>query len=223
MSGVRSGEMVALATQGGRPFQAYVTGDEQAERGVLLFHEWWGLRDHNRNWADDLARQGYRCVALDLYDGRVTDNAEEASHWMAGLAQDATDDKIQMALRLLRRNGRSLGAVGYSMGGKQALRAALLEPESVQATVVGYCRMENDVEQLSRLHGPVLAIYAEQERSWPDKQKAFEEAMHKAGKHTESLSYDAAHGFINPGSERYNSQAAQHSWKAMLAFFDRYL
>lgn len=212
-----------MVTPSGQPFQAYIAGDEQAGRGVLLFHEWWGLKDHNRDWADDLARKGYRCLVLDLYDGRLTDSAEEASRWMQALQQDLADDKIRMALRLLHRTGRKLGTLGYSMGGKQALRTALIAPDQVQAVVVGYCRLECDAQQLAPLHAPVLAIYAEQEQAWPQKQQAFEAAMASAGKHVESLSFAAGHGFTNPSSERYQGDAAQQSWRAMLAFYDRYL
>ncbi|MCG7908123.1 MAG: dienelactone hydrolase family protein, partial [Candidatus Thiodiazotropha taylori] len=68
---------------------------------------------------------------------------------------------------------------------------------------------------------PVLAIYAEQERNWPDKQHDFEQAMREAGKHTESVSYDAAHGFTNPTSPRYDEAADKAAWQVVIDFLQQ--
>ncbi len=223
MPSLRTGRIVVHNTACGEPFQAYVAGDENAERGVLLFHEWGGLRDHNRDWADWLACKGYRCVALDLYNGRVTDNAEEASHWMQALDQARADRMIQESLTLMQGNIRSIGTLGFSMGGKQALRAALIAPQQVRAVVAGYCRLESNAHSLRVLQAPVLAIYAEKERAWPEKQRVFEAAMQAAGKQSKALRVKAAHGFTNPGSERYDQEAMDTTWKAMLEFFDHQL
>lgn len=220
MAVLRTGAMVTLGTARGESFQAYMAGDEDAPRGMLIFHEWWGLKDHNRDWVDWLSRQGYRCIAPDLFDGRVTDNAEKASHWMQELDQDQTDAKIRATLHLLKQQQRPVATLGYSMGGKQALRAALLEPDLVDAAVVGYCRLETDCDRLALLRAPVLVIYAEQENAWPAKQQAFETAMDAAGKLTESLSFDAAHGFTNPSSGRYNASAAAGAWRSALQFLE---
>ena len=80
-----------------------------------------------------------------------------------------------------------------------------------------------EIEKLRRLKGPVLAIYAEQERNWPQKQQDFEAAMKQAGKVTESVSYNAAHGFTNPASPRYDAQADRAAWEVTLDFINRYL
>lgn len=219
----RTGAMCTLRTACGDYFDVYVSGSAEAQRGILIVHEWWGLKEHNLDWADRFADLGYRAMAIDLYDGRRTDDADEASQWMRELDQDLTDSKLQAALDTLRLAGRKLATYGCSMGGRQAMIATLLEPDSVAATVVAYSRMETDLAKLQTLAGPVLAIYAQQESTWPDKQQRFEAAMAQAGKHTEAVCFDAAHGFTNPASPRYQPAADRAAWQATVAFLDRYL
>ncbi|MET0029126.1 MAG: dienelactone hydrolase family protein [Candidatus Thiodiazotropha sp.] len=216
-------EDIQLTTRDGENFSAYLCGDEAAQAGALILHEWWGLKPHNRVWAEMLADQGYRTVAIDLYDGRVTDDAEQAATWMREIDQAAADRKLIAAIEALGAGNRKLGVYGCSFGGKQAMQASLLRPEAVTATALAYCRMETEVDKLARLQGPVLAIYAQQERTWPEKQESFEQAMKAAGKFTRSVGYDAAHGFTNPTSPRYDAAADRDAWRVLLEFFAQYL
>ncbi len=215
------GREIELATSQGEPFKGYLAGVAQAGGAVLLLHEWWGIMPHNRQWADKLAAAGYQCLLIDLYDGRVTNDSEQAAEWMREIDQAAADRKLTAAIEFLSAPERRLAVYGCSFGGKQAMRASLLCPEQVAATALAYCRMETDASRLSTLQGPVLAIYAQQERNWPQKQQDFEAAMQAAGKQTEAAGYDAAHGFTNPGSPRYDPQADAASWRVLLDFLAR--
>ncbi len=218
-----AGKEKRLRTAHGDEFSVYLAGSELSRRAILILHEWWGIKPHNRDWADRFADLGYLALVVDLYDGRVTDDPEEAGRWMRELDQTLADSKLRAAIEYLRLPGRRIATYGCSFGGKESMITSLLEPDAVSATVVAYCRMETQVEKLRRLKGPVLAIYAEQERNWPDKQQDFEAAMEQAGKITESVSYDAAHGFTNPASPRYDAAADQAAWDVTLDFFNRNL
>ena len=216
-----TGEPHTLTTGDGRDFSVYAAGAKDSRRGILILHEWWGVKAHNRQWADRFAELGYRALLVDLYDGRVTDDAQQAGQWMRDLDQTLADCKLQSALDFLEAPGRRIATYGCSFGGKQAMQASLMRP--VSATVLAYCRMETDADRLRTLQGPVLAIYARQERNWPEKQQQFEAAMTAAGKITESVTYDAAHGFTNPESPRYDAVADRAAWRVTLAFLDRQL
>ena len=205
------GDDRTLHTAGGLPFVGYVAGDEAASGAVLILHEWWGLKGHNRGWADRLAEAGFRALAIDLYDGRVTGDREEAAAWMRGLDPAAVEAKLVAALDTLAAGGRQIATLGFSLGGRHAFAAALLRPDVVAATVAGYCRMPTD-EEVARLPGPLLAVYAERERSWPEKQRLFEAAMAGAGRTTESVCFDAAHGFMDPESRNFDPAAAEATW-----------
>ena len=217
------GQAIQLTTAEGQPFGGYLSGDEQNQRAVLILHEWWGVKPHNRLWADKLAEAGYLTLVIDLYDGRVTDDAEEAATWMREIDQAQADRKLIAALERLAGDGRRVAVYGCSFGGKEAMQASLLRPDLVAATALAYCRMETDVEKLATLQGPVLAIYAQEERNWPQKQEEFEAAMAAAGKQTEAVGYDAAHGFTNPSSPRYDAAADEEVWQVLLGFLARQL
>lgn len=212
---------ITLTTDQGESFQGYLAENQEARGAVLILHEWWGVMPHNRHWADRLAEAGYRSLVIDLYDGRRTDDSEQAAQWMREIDQGAADRKLIAAVDFLSAPGRRLAVYGCSFGGKQAMRASLLRPESIAATALAYCRMETDVSRLSALQGPVLTLYAQQERNWPQKQEDFEAAMQKAGKRTESRGYDAAHGFTNPTSPRYDAKADAAAWQELLDFLAR--
>ena len=212
-----------LKTPDGTEFEVSEFGPDDAKFGVLIIHDWWGVLDYNHEWAQRLAAEGYRTMVIDLYDGERARSAEQAGEMMRSLDQDVADTKLLAAINYLKQGGRKLASLGWSFGGRQALQAALLEPESVVAAVMYYCRMLNDVEQLQQLSGPVLAIYSETEKSWPDKMDRFNEAMGEAGRKVESHSFNAGHGFVNPGSERYNVEFTEQSWQLVKDFLARNL
>lgn len=212
-----------LKTPDGTEFEVSEFGPVDAKCAVLVIHDWWGVLDYNREWAERLAAEGYRTMVIDLYDGERARSAEEAGEMMRALDQDIADSKLLAAIDHLKQGGRKLASLGWSFGGRQALQAALLAPESVVATVMYYCRMLNDVEQLQQLSGPVLAIYSETEKSWPEKMDRFNEAMAEAGRKVESHSFNAGHGFVNPGSERFNEEFAEQSWQLVRDFLARNL
>jgi len=214
------GEIVRLHTADGLPFETYQAGPADAPAAVMILHEWWGVKPHNRDWAERLADLGYLAMVVDLYDGRVSDDADEASRWMREIDQDLADAKLRAALETLARPGRRIATYGCSFGGKQSMQATLLAPRQVAATIVAYCRMETDVEKLKTLQGPVLAIYAQQERTWPQKQEDFEVAMAFAGKDTQGVGYDAAHGFTNPESPRFDAEADRDAWQTIVRFLE---
>jgi carboxymethylenebutenolidase len=217
------GKEITLSTDRGETCNGYLAGDETAKAAVLILHEWWGIKPHNRAWADRLAESGYLVMVLDLYDGRVTDDAETAASWMREIDQPLADRKLIAAIDFLSQGDRRLAVYGCSFGGKEAMQASLLCPNKVDATALAYCRMETDVTKLATLQGPVLAIYAQQERNWPQKQEDFEAAMQAAGKLTLSVGYDAAHGFTNPESPRYEEEADVAAWNELTNFLGDHL
>jgi carboxymethylenebutenolidase len=134
--------------------------------------------------------------------------------------QQAVDRKLVSAIDYLSGAVDKIAVYGCSFGGKLAMRASLLKPQQVNATAIAYCRMETEATKLSALQGPVLVVYAEQERNWPEKQQLFEQAMEEAGKQTISISYDAAHGFTNPASPRYDAAADRAAWQVVTDFIE---
>ncbi len=58
---------------------AHVAGpDNDTVAAVILIQEYWGINDHIRDIAGRYAKEGYLCIAPDLYRGEVAKNTEEA-------------------------------------------------------------------------------------------------------------------------------------------------
>src|SRR6266513_3818003 len=138
---------------------AYVTRpDTEVAAGVLLIQEYWGINDHIRDLAGRYAKEGYLCVAPDLYRGRVAADAKEASALMQALpiedgleiirrSIDATEETYQI---------KNFAITGYCMGGTFALRAACEFPELKAAAPFYGDIPEEDL--LKKLRAPTLFI-----------------------------------------------------------------
>jgi carboxymethylenebutenolidase len=219
-------ETLNLETQHGKT-TAFVAvageGDAPVIDGaaVILIHEWWGVNDHVRDLARRYAKEGYLCVAPDLFRGKTAHDAEEASRLMQELSMD---DGLETIRQTIAEAGRAYGAgrigiTGYCMGGSFAMGAAC-EFEQLAAAAPFYGDIP-DEETLSRLRVPTLFIAAARD-NWitPEKVERLKEAARKYDLPVEAVSYDADHAFFNDTRpEVYNPEAAADAWQRVLSFF----
>src|SRR6266480_4523612 len=70
--------------------------------GIIVIHEWWGLNDWVKEQASKLADQGYAALAIDLYRGKVADNADTAHELMRGVPEDRAKRDLLAASSYLR-------------------------------------------------------------------------------------------------------------------------
>ena len=68
--------------------------------GIVVLQEWWGLNEQMKAVADRCAQAGFNALVPDLYEGRVTQDPDEAGHMMEGL------DWVGGGARSLRRRVR---------------------------------------------------------------------------------------------------------------------
>ena len=212
-----------LTSRLGDNFDCYSAGESSAEKAILIIHDWWGMKSYNQEWADLFAEQGYRALAIDLYNGETPGDAQEAGEMMRNIDQEAADAKLIAALEYLSKSHKKVAVLGWSFGGLQAQFATQLDPQAVAAMVFFYCRVITEPESVASLQGPVLGIFSETERTWPEKQEKWIAAMEAAGKRYEYHSFNADHGFVNPESPRFDKEATEASWKLSLDFLDRNL
>jgi carboxymethylenebutenolidase len=212
-----------LTTTAGEVFNVYIVGAEEATKSVLIIHDWWGVLDYNREWANQFAQKGYRAMVIDLYKGYHPKNVKEAGEYMRSIDQEVANQKLQTALNFLKTPHCKVATLGWSFGGLQAQQATLKNPEKVDATVLYYCRIIFDRQNAINLRGAVLAIFAETERTWPDKQVALEHVMSELDKTLVCYSYDAGHGFANPDSPHYDSEVTEEAWQMTVNFLDEFM
>jgi carboxymethylenebutenolidase len=212
-----------LTTPAGEEFEVYITGPENAKRGILIIHDWWGLLPYNRDCADHFAKLGYRALVIDLYDGYHPPDTKTAGEYMRAIDQDVANRKMTTALQELGAPKRKLAVLGWSFGGLQAQHVSLLHPDWIQAIVLYYCRIVYDKNNATALKAPVFAVFAETERTWPDKQAELEHVMAELDKPLECHSYDSDHGFVNPDSLRYDAESTEDARRVTLAFLKRHM
>lgn len=217
---------ITLKTKDNRPFNVYVTGPTDSRQGILLIHEWWGLNEVVRDWADEFAAAGYRAMAIDLYNGEVATDPKVARKLMSSVNQTEANKKYAAALKDLKAPGRKLATIGWSFGGSQALQATLSKPKLVSATVSYYPfgDMVSDKKKLTPLKGPILIQVGTEDFAFtPEKAQKYKAAIHNAGKTLIMHSYKAKHAFNKPSGKNYNKYAHEMATKSTFEFLDTYL
>lgn len=202
-------------------------GPADARAGIVLVHDWFGVSPFFLQGVERLGRQGYRALGVDLYDGRRATSHEEAARLMNGLDPALAAKKIDAALRSLSARGRKLGLIGFSMGGRPVLEAALRHKE-VAATAVWYGETVNDPTPLKKLGGPVLFIVGSHDgEAAVQNAAAFSAAADAAGAQAEIHIFPgAAHAFAQPlfnQGKTYDAQAAEAAWQLTEGFMKRHL
>jgi carboxymethylenebutenolidase len=190
-----------------------------------LIHEWWGINDHIRDIAGRYAKEGYLCVAPDLFRGEVAKDTEEAARLMHGLAIEDGLETIRQTIAEAKHayHVRKIGITGYCMGGTFALRSACEISElAAAAPFYGDIPEEN---VLKRLKVPTLFIAGKRD-TWinPEKVNQLKEAARKYNLPVEVVTYDADQAFFNnTRPEVYNAEAAADAWRRVLDLFRKHL
>jgi carboxymethylenebutenolidase len=208
------------------PAAGYLARPGQGRPGLIVLQEWWGLVPHIKDVVGRFAAQGYVAMAPDLYHGKSTLEAEEASHLMDGLDWNRALDEIAGAVRHLRDSEGCdrVGVTGFCMGGALTVLAATLP--GVDAYVAFYGFPSAPPERLARITAPGLIFFGEHENffSVPDAQ-AFAERQRGAGRQAEVVVYPGAgHAFFNNDRpEAYHAVSAHDAWARALAHFGEHL
>jgi carboxymethylenebutenolidase len=196
--------------------------------GVLMLHSALGARPAIFGYADDLAKEGYAVLALDLFAGQVPDTREEAmklrdeannrASEVENLIAEAyqklsTDERIRATRRYL---------VGWSYGAAWATYAAS-KLKDLSGTVAYYG--QNFTEQPSmyeQVNCPLLLIGGlDDDKPSPAKLREVEKGLKDHGKLVDLLLVKGGHGFAEPTLPAYDKASAAEAWAATLAFLER--
>ncbi|GLC38224.1 hypothetical protein PLESTB_001085600 [Pleodorina starrii] len=108
----------------GNGLPGYEIGDKSAP-GLIVIQEYWGVNDMIQEVATLLSKDGFRCLIPDLYKGKSTLDAEEASHLLNALDFKVAVEELKQAVDYLKSTGSpKVGAVGFCMGGALSFCAA---------------------------------------------------------------------------------------------------
>jgi len=212
---------------------------------IIYIHDIFGMTDFAKKQADDLARQGYAVLMPNLYT-RIDNTAKGLSAQEAWIAYEKTADPqvkqdLQAAIEFLNIEGKPtadqpLAVVGHDMGG---IFAMLLASSDLRVTAaVNYygrivypnitpARPNSPVEDLFNLRAPILSFYGSNDPQTPNEQiKALESRLSNSPNHPyfEVVKLPGVgHGFMVPGRQGFNAQAASSSEEKTRNFLARYL
>lgn len=214
------GQMIQFARPDGGQCRGYLAEAGGEAPSVVVIQEWWGLNDQICGVADRFARAGFNALAPDLFDGRVTQEPDEANHLMNDLDfSGATHQDIHGAVQYLGVAGKKVAVMGFCMGGALTIAAAVYVP-GLSAAVCFYGIPPKDFADPARIVIPFQAHFANRD-NWctPEAADQLEHSIKDAGNPSEVYRYEADHAFFNERrAEVYSAEYATQAWDRMVVF-----
>jgi carboxymethylenebutenolidase len=210
-----------------RTVSTFVVYPETKEKApvVIVIHEIFGATDWSRSLADQLAAKGYIAVAPDLLSGMGPNGGKSSDFPSVDAAREANSkldpDQVtadlnavaDYAKKIPAFNGK-LAVVGFCWGGGQSFRFATTRKD-LSAAFVFYGPGPKDVSSIT---APVYGFYAGNDSRIGATLPETTEAMKKAGKKFEPVTYEGAgHGFMRAGEDPSdtnpaNKKAREEAW-----------
>lgn len=216
------GEMVTFDTPDGKTAKAYaLKTDNSTDKYLFVFHEWWGLNDQIKQEAEHLFDNldDVTVLAIDLYDGSVTDKREEAGKLVGSRDVERLRAIVQGAKNYAGASA-NIATIGWCFGGGWSIHSTLLLEDQAAGCVMYYGALPIETAQaLPTIQTDVLGIFAEKDQhitlEYANTLKNF---VIESGKQMNIHSFDADHAFANPSSPRYVEAAAQEANGLALVF-----
>ncbi len=192
---------------------------------LIVIHEWWGLNDNIIATSERLAAEGYITLAVDLYGEQTAETPKQAVKLMQGLMEepDFAIANLEAAYAYLNdaAGAPKIGVIGWCLGGRWSLQAALALPDDIDAMVMYYGSVETDRERLATLNMPILGLFAGDDPIVPRNSiDQFRVALAELGKQANIYVYEESkHAFANPSGLSYDEEAATDAWDKTLEFF----
>ena len=221
------GQMVTFPTPDGGTGSAYVlqAAENPDNQYLVVIHEWWGLNDYIKREAERLYESlpNTTVMALDLYDGQVATNQQQAQQYM----QSVSDARARAIINgALARAGddADISTIGWCFGGGWSLRTAILAGDRAEAAVMYYGMPVEEASALAPLDAPVLFIAAAKDQ-WINEQvvQNFQNLARATGKELTVRSFNTDHAFANPSNPAYDAQATREANELALAFLREHM
>lgn len=216
-----AGEMVSFPVYDGKEGKAFLIKAEKPTNNYLfVFHEWWGLNDLVKKQAAQFQTDlgDINILAVDLYDGKITTDREEAAQLMGALDTKRAEAIIRGAMKYVGKQARVF-TVGWCLGGGWSLQAALIGDKQTAGCIMYYGMPEKSVAKLKTLNADVLGIFASKD-AWITQElvKEFDANMKAAHKRLDIVSFDADHAFANPSNPQFDEEATGKAYKYSVDF-----
>jgi carboxymethylenebutenolidase len=223
------GEMIQFKGNG-EMCQGYFAAVEGGGPGVVVIQEWWGITDHIKDICNRFVAEGFTALAPDLYNGKIAKAPDEAGKLMMALnivqAEKTMRGAIQDLLKRPSCTSKTVGVVGFCMGGQLAMYAAATNPEQVSACVNFYGIHPNVKPPFQQMKAALLGLFAEKDNSVnAEAVESLRKTLSAAGKTFELHTYNnVSHAFFNDTRPQvYDAQSAKDAWHRTLQFFRQHV
>jgi carboxymethylenebutenolidase len=191
--------------------------------GVVVIHEAFGLNDNIRDITGRFTKAGYAALAADLFTGR--NRAVCMARYMAGMLMGSVNrygiDDLKAALTYLAKleevDVQRLGAIGFCMGGSFAIAWACTDAR-LKAIAPFYAANPRPLDVLNR-SCPVVGSYPERDFTAGAGRKLEATLTRQRIEHDIKVYPGARHSFFNDRGSAYDKDAAEDSWRRVIAFF----
>ncbi len=214
------GKMITFKINDGKDANGYeIKADNPTNKWIFVFHEWYGLNDYVKKESEELATKlGVNVLAVDLYDGKIALNNEEASKYVKEV-DNTRAINIIYGSRDYAGTDAVFGTIGWCFGGAWSNHTAIELGDKCKACVIYYGMPESNTERLAKLKAPVLGIFAKQD-GWitPEVAAKFEENLKSLNISVDIKIYDAVHGFANPSNPKHDVDATKDAKEKTVKF-----
>lgn len=213
--------------------KAYVSRPASAPRGgLIVFQEAFGVNPHIRDVTDRFAKEGYLCIAPELFhrtapglEAGYTDFPAVMPH-MQAITNAGLEADIRAAHGWLKDAGsKSISAVGYCMGGRTACLASMVVPLACSISYYGggigpSPMFPSLIDRIKDIGAPMLFFWGGLDAHiGPDAVKAVNDALRAEKKTWINAEFSFAdHGFFCDARASYNAEAAKEAWALTLTF-----
>jgi carboxymethylenebutenolidase len=220
------GKSITFKTPDGKDASGYfIKAKKNSDKWLFVYQEWWGLNDYIRRQSDQFYKdlgENVNVLALDMYDGKSTDNPQEAGKLMMGTKEDRLVNIVKGGMDYAGPKAK-IANVGWCFGGGWSLRSGLIGGDNTVGTVMYYGMPVQDVDQLKKLNGDVLGLFATEERISKAVIEQFDANMKKAGKDLTYKIFPGVHGFANPSNPKYDEENAKIAYGMALGYLKKRL
>jgi carboxymethylenebutenolidase len=228
-------QMIALARDGGRTFDAYLAQPELSRApSIMIFTEMFGIGQHNRDMAEDYARRGFNALIPNLFwrsafPGELAfEGPDRDAAWarLAALDVDAAGRDIGTAVQWLRARPFSndkVFALGFCAGGRMAFVAAARAGVDAAASFCGMGIAKHDAE-FAQVTCPVQLHCGLKDPHIPRPEI---DAVTRAAAQRPNIEIflyaEAGHSFLNPIRPGFHAASAELAGERLDALIERTL
>ena len=222
-------ETVSFKSNGSTASGYLVKPSSGSGPGVLVIQEWWGLDSGIKEMAERLGKAGFVALSPDLYHGQLAahDEMDKAAHLMQSMPPDRAGRDMSGAIDYLASHSavtsKSIGVVGFCMGGMLSFIIAANRPDKVSAVVPFYGFPSAAFEpDWSRLTATISGHMAEHDNHFaPDAARALEAKLRGMGKKvTLKVHPGTGHAFMGPHNAlgTLDEKLAAQIWPEVISF-----